>query len=1267
MKKFISIISFLLVSAVAFAQVNVVFMGSSTTAGTGPSSSDSAFVNRLQAAWRKNMSDGKDTVCINLGVGGSVSYNGLPTGTSIPGKPSPDINHNITKAISYEPAMIFVNYPTNDFDDTHQYTDKEWMDNMRTIFQVGKAAGARVFIASPQPRNWYSDPVRLMMKHLLDSVNTNFGKYGVDFWTDNATVDNKIISANDAGDGIHLNNQGHRFLFQRVIAKDLFQPAFITDYYKTGPNSFDKRPARTSLPNDYFDSLGTAYSLVIFLHGTGAASNTLDTAKLEMEALPYWIAHGQMPQVVTNGSAQKFIVFCPQHDWFSVGQDSAQIRLMLDDIVQRYRVDVSRIYITGLSAGGQGAQSAISSNPALTKRFAAAYLVSVTGYNHTYERDSLPSAGKLWGVRMWAVVGSHDDFSHGCACTDGLNRTTDAVNQFNLLNPAVPAIETIIPNGVHDANTVFNPVYDKGWANNSANPSHKNVYQWFSQYQSAAEMIRFPLKVSDAYQTNNVSRDIADLIDDDHNTRFFPTYPTYGVILQPHNVVIDMADYFPAVVKRLVWYDGAGSGYDCRIVFVRSSDGHEDTVATFTGDLFNSSVTIDIPAQYQYIVSKVILRSPSGGDGYPQDLQLWGTFTQHTDPVFSRFNQPLKYFRGANCGPWDYDTVRYPVKYKAVVDLRLHSLRVYSDAYADKDIDGNYRFNPESRGFEQERSLAGLQKDIPGFEGHICYQNQALDITPSWQAAGKTSFLNIPYGPDRNLPSTYTNMGRDLFILTERGGRNANLPDYPIYHGPFYEEPQQMLKGAGFYKIVEGGNEWNAWWGGIDTYLGGSQLAAGWSMMYDGHKGSVANAGVKTADSTMIFSPGGIASDKTDIYREAYDWWKSHRGLKPNGNVDAALDEQNFHIYPSEGGQYGNSHGALPFEIEGIDKVKEQVYVAKKYGGMKPAVITEWGFDLHPNGPLSAPAYGPYTAEQTRGNWAMRAIFLFAEADLYRAEWYRLYQDWWGSTSESDTTGYQIADSNAGQFSQMALLRVRNGAATSVYRTLVGDYFKQLSEFDDYRYDSTYRADSIYHIRFKNPSTGKRMHTIWKVEKALRVENQRPQFTERTQVYAANISGTIRRFVNDSSGVMSSEPATNTITIGAKPLIVQEGTAAPNHAPSSNAGSDISIQLPQNTVTLAGSGSDPDGTIASVQWTQVSGASTVIVSPTNNSTVITGLAQGVYVFRFTVTDNGGASASDTVQVTVLAPSYTRTFSDHVRYIFKTVGQLLRPKRKTSLP
>jgi len=92
--------------------------------------------------------------------------------------------------------------------------------------------------------------------------------------------------------------------------------------------------------------------------------------------------------------------------------------------------------------------------------------------------------------------------------------------------------------------------------------------------------------------------------------------------------------------------------------------------------------------------------------------------------------------------------------------------------------------------------------------------------------------------------------------------------------------------------------------------------------------------------------------------------------------------------------------------------------------------------------------------------------------------------------------------------------------------------------------------------------------------------------------------------------------------------------------PVANAGTDQTITLPKDSVLLDGSAStDPDGTITSYKWTKISGpVSSNIINPTSSKTSIKSLVMGVYKFELTVTDNGGLSAKDTVQIMVDNPA-----------------------------
>lgn len=93
-----------------------------------------------------------------------------------------------------------------------------------------------------------------------------------------------------------------------------------------------------------------------------------------------------------------------------------------------------------------------------------------------------------------------------------------------------------------------------------------------------------------------------------------------------------------------------------------------------------------------------------------------------------------------------------------------------------------------------------------------------------------------------------------------------------------------------------------------------------------------------------------------------------------------------------------------------------------------------------------------------------------------------------------------------------------------------------------------------------------------------------------------------------------------------------------NQPPFANTGPDQMIMLPKDSVLLDGSASsDPDGKIINWHWTIITGPSIYrIYQPDSAKTMVAGLVQGIYQFELKVTDDKGASATDTVQIAVNA-------------------------------
>ena len=106
-------------------------------------------------------------------------------------------------------------------------------------------------------------------------------------------------------------------------------------------------------------------------------------------------------------------------------------------------------------------------------------------------------------------------------------------------------------------------------------------------------------------------------------------------------------------------------------------------------------------------------------------------------------------------------------------------------------------------------------------------------------------------------------------------------------------------------------------------------------------------------------------------------------------------------------------------------------------------------------------------------------------------------------------------------------------------------------------------------------------------------------------------------------------------------ILIMEGFAnacdlSENQAPVSEAGLDQTTSYNQ-VVTLDGSGSsDPDGTIESYEWSQLSGASVILSSNDQLTTTFTSPnEEGELVFKLTVFDNDFSSDVDTVVITII--------------------------------
>lgn len=97
-------------------------------------------------------------------------------------------------------------------------------------------------------------------------------------------------------------------------------------------------------------------------------------------------------------------------------------------------------------------------------------------------------------------------------------------------------------------------------------------------------------------------------------------------------------------------------------------------------------------------------------------------------------------------------------------------------------------------------------------------------------------------------------------------------------------------------------------------------------------------------------------------------------------------------------------------------------------------------------------------------------------------------------------------------------------------------------------------------------------------------------------------------------------------------------------APSVEAGTSQTIQMPANSFTLNGSATTQNGVIKAYLWSLVSGPNVpVITSPGSKTTTVTGFISGNYLFQLMATDDAGLTGVDTTSVLV-KPSPIQTLT-----------------------
>ncbi len=149
------------------------------------------------------------------------------------------------------------------------------------------------------------------------------------------------------------------------------------------------------LPKDYTKERSKTYPMILFLHGAGERGTNVNKVAV----------HGP-PKLIKAGKDFPFIIIspqCPDGKVWSV----ETLNALLDDVERTYRVDKSRVYLTGLSMGGYGTWALGLGFP---ERFAAMAPICGGGERITYLLGSRDKARGplLKSMPIWAFHGAKD-------------------------------------------------------------------------------------------------------------------------------------------------------------------------------------------------------------------------------------------------------------------------------------------------------------------------------------------------------------------------------------------------------------------------------------------------------------------------------------------------------------------------------------------------------------------------------------------------------------------------------------------------------------------------------------------------------------------------------------------------------------------------------------------------------------------------------------------------------------------------------------------
>ncbi|MFT4022416.1 MAG: PKD domain-containing protein [Flavihumibacter sp.] len=232
------------------------------------------------------------------------------------------------------------------------------------------------------------------------------------------------------------------------------------------------------LPDDYAANPGKTYPLLLFLHGLTETGNgtATDLEKLaNVAGTPLQITQGKFPSSFTvNGESFKYIVICPQFSRPVPITTPEELQQFIDYIKPLYRIDASRIYLTGCSSGGGVIWNYCGASTANAASIAAVSVMAGSSVPSTDRCNNMASQN----LPVWAFHNLGDPSVPS-------SYTIDYVNGINAYQPAPnPLARKTTPN--FNSHAVWYTSYSLTYKEQFEDGSMYNVYEWMLRYKRSS-------------------------------------------------------------------------------------------------------------------------------------------------------------------------------------------------------------------------------------------------------------------------------------------------------------------------------------------------------------------------------------------------------------------------------------------------------------------------------------------------------------------------------------------------------------------------------------------------------------------------------------------------------------------------------------------------------------------------------------------------------------------------------------------------------------